>query len=104
MLPLWDGLYDWLVYLCTSRVCVCVGPGEESPDAGGEGGGGASERTNQRAAGEEPATGEREPHAEGADPQHAHSITHTLTHTHTNTLTRAVMSGLTARRSGSCVF
>lgn len=64
-------------------MCVCVGPGEESPDAGGEGGGGASERTNQRAAGEEPATGEREPHAEGADPQHAHSLTHTLTNTHT---------------------
>lgn len=56
-----------------SFVCVCVrvGPREESPDAGGQGGGGASEGTNQRAAGQEPTPGEREPHPENTHTQHA---------------------------------
>lgn len=67
-------------------VCVCVGPGEESPHAGGQRGGGAFERTNQRTAREKPAAGEREPHPANTQRHHiAHTHTHTVTHNMTNT-------------------
>ncbi len=58
-------------------MCVCAGPGKESPDAGGQGGGGASEGTNQRAAREEPTAGERESHPSNTYTQHKQYITHT---------------------------
>lgn len=67
--------------------CVAVGPGEESPAAGRQGGGGAAEGPDQRPAGEEPAAGEREPHPQSPD---THSPQHTLMvqNTETTSLTR----------------
>lgn len=47
-----------------------VGPGEEPPVAGRQGGGGAAKGPDPRPAGEEPAAREREPHPQSSDTQH----------------------------------
>ena len=70
---------------------MCVGPGKESPDAGGQRGGGASEGTNQRAAREEPTAGEREPHPENTHTQYTYNITHNRQTHNTHNRTRVVL-------------
>lgn len=67
----------YLLGMLDSSVPACLfvspGPGEGSPEAGGARRGRASEGPNQRAPGEEPSAGDREPVPEGADPGLLHN-------------------------------